>query len=91
MQDKGGDIPAHSEQAGGQPQDSSAIEIYFTKIFRRQKERISSKYLREIAVHCTKKYGPENDQYLVLAKMQQKQLYREGIIDLYQQKFHFHP
>ena len=85
MQYKGGNVPAHNEKAGSQAQKGGAVKIYITQVFRRQVQCIAPKYFGKTTVNGTEKNCPENKQHLVLAKVQQQQLYREGVVSFNQQ------
>jgi hypothetical protein len=76
---KRGHIPAHDKNPDGNANNRRPQSIYISHVFRRQKKRFSAKRFHESTANRCKQSNPENQEYLVFAKMQKKQLYGQGI------------
>jgi hypothetical protein len=73
-QNKGGNVPAHDKNTNGHSNDGKTYGAYVSQIFRSEKQSIGAIAFHKAAVcHC-KHQKPEDQQYLVLAEMQEDEL-----------------
>ncbi len=88
MQDEGGDVPAHDENAQCHPYNGAAPDVYITQVFRREEQTIGAVGFHETAVDGTAKQVPEQEQHLYFPEMKNEQLNGEGMIDILQNPLH---
>jgi hypothetical protein len=69
-EDKGGDVPAHDENARGETHDSGACSTHIAQVFGRKKKGRGAIGTHKPSIQCAEQDQPEDQQYLELFYVQ---------------------